>query len=114
MGWWNFATARSSPNSARPICAFRSRIAWPGRSGSTDRRRGSIWRAIRELTFEAPDLVRFPALALARRVLQTGGAAPTVFNAANEVAVAEFLAGRIAFPTITALVEATLDAAAGR
>ena len=69
---------------------------------------------VRELTFEAPDLVRFPALALARRVLETGGAAPTVFNAANEVAVGEFLAGRIAFPAITALVDATLDAAAGR
>jgi 1-deoxy-D-xylulose-5-phosphate reductoisomerase len=69
---------------------------------------------VRELTFEAPDLVRFPALALARRVLQAGGAAPTVFNAANEVAVAEFLAGRISFPAITALVDATLDAASGR
>jgi 1-deoxy-D-xylulose-5-phosphate reductoisomerase len=69
---------------------------------------------VRELTFEAPDLVRFPALALARRVLETGGAAPTVFNAANEVAVAEFLAGRISFPAITALVDATLDAASGR
>jgi 1-deoxy-D-xylulose 5-phosphate reductoisomerase len=53
-------------------------------------------------------------LALARRVLQAGGAAPTVFNAANEIAVAEFLAGRISFPAITALVEMTLDAAAGR
>jgi 1-deoxy-D-xylulose-5-phosphate reductoisomerase len=46
--------------------------------------------------------------------LQAGGAAPTVFNAANEVAVAEFLAGRISFPAITALVDATLDAATGR
>ena len=55
---------------------------------------------MRELTFEAPDLVRFPALALARRALETGGAAPTVLNAANEVAVAEFIAGRIGFPAL--------------
>jgi 1-deoxy-D-xylulose-5-phosphate reductoisomerase len=69
---------------------------------------------IHELTFEAPDLVRFPALALARRALETGGAAPTVLNAADEVAVGEFIAGRIDFPGITALVEATLDKAAGQ
>ena len=69
---------------------------------------------VRELTFEDPDLVRFPALALARQAMETGGAAPTVLNAADEVAVAEFIAGRIAFPTIAAVVEATLDAAAAR
>jgi 1-deoxy-D-xylulose-5-phosphate reductoisomerase len=69
---------------------------------------------VRELTFEAPDLVRFPALALAMRALAAGGAAPTVLNAANEVAVAEFIAGRLAFPAIAALVEMTLDAASGR
>jgi 1-deoxy-D-xylulose-5-phosphate reductoisomerase len=69
---------------------------------------------VRELTFEAPDLVRFPALALAWRALETGGAATTVLNAANEVAVGEFIAGRIGFPAIAALVEMTLDAAAGR
>ena len=66
------------------------------------------------LTFEAPDLERFPALGLARRALETGGAAPTVLNAADEVAVGEFIAGKIAFPAIAALVEATLAAAAGR
>ena len=58
--------------------------------------------------------IRFPALALARRALATGGAAPTVLNAADEIAVGEFIAGRIGFPAITALVEATLDAAAAR
>ena len=81
-------------------------------SGSMGRRRGSISPARRELTFEAPDLDRFPALALARRAMETGGAAPTVLNAADEVAVGEFIAGRISFPAIAALVEATLDAAA--
>jgi len=98
-----------SPDMRIPIAHC---LAWPrridGPAAQLDLAR------VRELTFEAPDLVRFPALAIARRVLQTGGAAPTVFNAANEVAVAEFLARRISFPAITALVEATLDAAAGR
>lgn len=70
--------------------------------------------ALRELTFENPDLTRFPALALARQAMMTGGAAPTVLNAADEVAVAEFMAGRLSFPGIAALVEATLDAAAKR
>jgi len=69
---------------------------------------------VRELTFEAPDMTRFPALALARRALEAGGASPTVLNAANEVAVGAFIAGRIGFPAIAGLVEATLDAAAGR
>jgi 1-deoxy-D-xylulose-5-phosphate reductoisomerase len=60
------------------------------------------------LTFEAPDLVRFPALRLARAALQTGGAAPTILNAANEIAVARFLAGEIGFLDIAAIVEHTL------
>ena len=98
-----------SPDMRIPIAHC---IAWPKRIDGPAARLDLA--RIRDLTFEAPDLVRFPALALARRVLQTGGAAPTVFNAANEVAVAEFLSGRIGFPAITALVEATLDAAAGR
>lgn len=70
--------------------------------------------ALRELTFENPDLTRFPALALARQAMVTGGAAPTVLNAADEVAVAEFMVGRLNFPGIAALVEATLEAAARR
>jgi len=63
------------------------------------------------LTFEQPDIIRFPALELARRALEVGGAAPTVLNAANEVAVAEFIAGRLGFMGISTLVAATLDAA---
>ncbi|HEX5210316.1 MAG TPA: 1-deoxy-D-xylulose-5-phosphate reductoisomerase [Pseudolabrys sp.] len=98
-----------SPDMRIPIAHC---LAWPKRIDGPAARLDLA--KIRDLSFEAPDLVRFPALALARRVLQTGGAAPTVFNAANEVAVAEFLGGRIGFPAITALVEATLDAASGR
>jgi 1-deoxy-D-xylulose-5-phosphate reductoisomerase len=69
---------------------------------------------IGQLTFEAPDPERFPALALGRRALETGGAAPTILNAANEVAVAAFLARKIGFGGIAALVEATLDLAEKR
>ncbi|MEE8453279.1 MAG: 1-deoxy-D-xylulose-5-phosphate reductoisomerase, partial [Limibaculum sp.] len=52
---------------------------------------------------------RFPALRLARQALQAGGSAPTVLNAANEVAVAEFLAGRLGFLGIAEVVERTLE-----
>jgi 1-deoxy-D-xylulose-5-phosphate reductoisomerase len=69
---------------------------------------------VRELTFEAPDLERFPALALAWRALEAGGGATTVLNAANEVAVGEFIGGRIGFAAIAALVEMTLEAADSR
>ena len=62
-----------------------------------------------QLTFEEPDLERFPALRIAREALETGGAAPLIMNAANEVAVEAFLAGRIGFLDILALVEATLE-----
>lgn len=58
------------------------------------------------LSFERPDLERFPALALAMAALREGGAMPAILNAANEIAVAAFLAGRLRFPDIPALVEA--------
>jgi len=67
--------------------------------------------ALATLTFEPPDLVRFPALKLARAVLEAGGAMPTVLNAANEVAVEAFLARRIGFPGIVAVVENALERA---
>ncbi|RXF74824.1 1-deoxy-D-xylulose-5-phosphate reductoisomerase [Hansschlegelia zhihuaiae] len=70
--------------------------------------------AIGRLTFEAPDMGRFPALGLARAALAAGGAAPTVLNAANEVAVALFLARRIGFMDVPRIVEETLEIAAGR
>jgi 1-deoxy-D-xylulose-5-phosphate reductoisomerase len=61
------------------------------------------------LEFEAPDNERFPALMLARGALRAGGAAPTMLNAANEVAVAAFLARRIGFLEIAAVVAETLE-----
>jgi 1-deoxy-D-xylulose-5-phosphate reductoisomerase len=60
--------------------------------------------AIGELTFRAPDELRFPATRLAREAAQAGGAAPAVLNAANEVAVAAFLSGQIGFTRIAAEV----------
>jgi 1-deoxy-D-xylulose-5-phosphate reductoisomerase len=66
--------------------------------------------AIGGLAFEAPDLDRFPCLALAFGALEEGGSAPIVLNAANEVAVAHFLAGRLAFARIAEVVEEALDA----
>ncbi len=65
---------------------------------------------IKRLEFEPPDTTRFPCLALAFHALQTGGLAPTVLNAANEVAVQAFLAHRIGFHAIPALIEHTLTA----
>lgn len=64
--------------------------------------------AIGQLTFEAPNEVLFPATRLAREAIAAGGSAPAVLNAANEVAVAAFLAGQIRFTRIAALVEETL------
>ncbi len=66
-------------------------------------------RTMTALSFEAPDLVRFPCLALAREALQRGGTAPAVLNAANEVAVRLFLDRRIRFPDIPRLVRRVLD-----
>ncbi len=63
---------------------------------------------IGELTFRAPDETRFPATRLARQAAQAGGAMPAVLNAANEVAVAAFLAGRIGFTRIAAMADEVL------
>jgi 1-deoxy-D-xylulose-5-phosphate reductoisomerase len=62
------------------------------------------------LTFFNPDVVRFPALQLAYRAMADGESMPTVMNAANEVAVAAFLAGRIRFTDIARTIEKTMDA----
>jgi 1-deoxy-D-xylulose-5-phosphate reductoisomerase len=59
---------------------------------------------IGELTFRAPDEERFPATSLCRAAAEAGGAAPAVLNAANEVAVAAFLAGQVAFTRISVMV----------
>ncbi len=98
-----------SPDMRIPIAYC---LAWPERINGPAPRLDLARAAT--LTFEEPDLARFPALALARRALEEGGAATTVLNAANEVAVAEFLARRLNFAGIFALVEATLEAALSR
>ena len=61
------------------------------------------------LTFEAPDFERFPALRLAYQALDENGTAPTILNAANEVAVAAFLERRLSFLHITAVIEETMQ-----
>jgi 1-deoxy-D-xylulose-5-phosphate reductoisomerase len=69
---------------------------------------------IRSLSFERPDLERFPCLGLAYAALRAGGTAPAVLNAANEVAVEAFLAGRLAFTEIPGVIADTLDAVPAR
>jgi 1-deoxy-D-xylulose-5-phosphate reductoisomerase len=86
-------------------------LAWPDRIDAATR---LDFARLQSLTFEAPDPERFPALRLARLALEAGAGAPTVLNAANEVAVGEFLERRIGFAGIPALVEATIAAAAAR
>ncbi len=66
--------------------------------------------ALARLDFEAPDLAAFPCLGLAYDALRVGGSAPAVLNAANEVAVAAFLAGRLPFLAIADLIKATMAA----
>jgi 1-deoxy-D-xylulose 5-phosphate reductoisomerase len=92
-----------TPDMRTPIAVT---LAWPGRMPTPAARLDLA--AIAKLTFEVPDSARFPAINLARQALQTGGAAPTILNAANEVAVDAFLNGRIGFLDITRIVEQTL------
>jgi 1-deoxy-D-xylulose-5-phosphate reductoisomerase len=93
-----------SPDMRTPIAYA---LGWPKRiSAPADR---LDFAKMRELTFEAPDPVRFPALRLARTVLQAGGQAPTILNAANEICVAAFLDRKIAFTDIAVIVESVLD-----
>jgi 1-deoxy-D-xylulose-5-phosphate reductoisomerase len=82
-------------------------LAWPRRLATSAPRLDLA--AIARLDFAAPDEQRFPALRLAREVLAAGAGAPTVLNAANEVAVAAFLARKIGFLDIAAIVETVLD-----
>ena len=81
-------------------------LAWPNRMVAPSARLDLP--AAGTLTFEAPDPERFPALRLASAALEAGGAAPAVLNAANEIAVAAFLDGKIPFLEIAAIVEETL------
>ena len=83
-----------------------STLAWPARMNTPCDPLDLA--AIGTLTFRAPDEERFPATRLARQVAEAGGAAPAVLNAANEIAVAAFLAGQIGFTRIAAQVEDVL------
>jgi 1-deoxy-D-xylulose-5-phosphate reductoisomerase len=85
-------------------------LAWPERIDGPAKKLDLA--AIGQLTFEAPDPVRFPSLRLVQEALRAGGAMPTVFNAANEVAVDAFLNRKISFGGISRLVEATMEKAA--
>jgi 1-deoxy-D-xylulose-5-phosphate reductoisomerase len=82
-------------------------LAWPERieSGVSSLDLFQIAR----LDFEAPDLLRFPCLRLAFEAVHTGGSAPAILNAANEVAVAAFLDERLPFTAIPEVVEETLQ-----
>jgi len=83
-------------------------LAWPERIESGV---GSLdLFAVAQLDFEAPDLERFPCLRLAVEAMEAGGTAPTILNAANEIAVEAFLDGRIGFTRIGRVIEQTLDA----
>lgn len=92
-----------SPDMRTPIAHA---LAWPRRMASPSPRLDLA--QVAQLTFEAPDPVRFPALRLAREALAAGGSAPTVLNAANEVAVEAFLQQQIGFLDIASIVEQTL------
>ena len=92
------------PDMRSPIAvayAWPDRLPWPAPALDL--------AAFGQLTFEAPDLEKFPAIATARAALTHGGAAPTVMNAANEVAVAAFLDRRLGFLDIAATVDRALD-----
>ena len=92
------------PDMRAPIaCAFAwpDRLPWPAQPLDL--------AAIGSLTFQTPDLDRFPAVSLARQALRAGGAAPNAMNAANEAAVAAFLDRRIGFLDIAATVAETLE-----
>jgi 1-deoxy-D-xylulose-5-phosphate reductoisomerase len=94
-----------SPDMRTPIAHA---LAWPERM-HVDVPRLDL-AALAKLEFAAPDPVRFPALRLCREALMAGGAAPCVLNAANEVAVALFLARKLGFLDIAVVVEETLAA----
>jgi 1-deoxy-D-xylulose-5-phosphate reductoisomerase len=92
-----------TPDMAIPIAHT---LAWPTRIETSAEKLNLA--KMGTLSFAAPDLERFPALALALDALQTGGAAPNILNAANEVAVGEFLAGNMGFHSIVPVVTETL------
>lgn len=93
-----------SPDMRTPIAYT---LGWPSRTAAPAKRLNLA--QIKRLDFEEPDLDRFPALRLAREALRAGGGAPTVLNAANEVAVAGFLDRKIGFLDIAEIVQTVLE-----
>ncbi len=93
-----------SPDMRTPIA---NALAWPDRIDAGVQRLDLATAA--RLDFEAPDLVAFPCLAHAFAALRAGGAAPIVLNAANEIAVAAFLDGRIGFLDIERVIASGLE-----
>lgn len=98
----------SAPDMRTPIAHC---LAWPGRRSVGSRRLELA--ELGQLSFEAPDLDRFPALLLARQALEAGGWATNILNAANEIAVQAFLNREIGFVDISAIVEGAIARAAG-
>ncbi len=93
-----------TPDMRTPIA---STLAWPDRTPSPSAKLD--FAEIAKLTFEAPDLERFPALRIAREAVKAGGIMPASLNAANEVAVAAFLEGHVKFLDIAAITEQVLE-----
>lgn len=93
-----------SPDMRTPISYA---LAWPGRMVAPAQKLSLA--EIGRLDFEVPDIERFPALGLARAALHSGKSAPTILNAANEVAVSAFLDGKIGFLQIANIVEKTIE-----
>jgi 1-deoxy-D-xylulose-5-phosphate reductoisomerase len=95
----------STPDMCLPI---QYALTYPDRAASE--RVQTNFPKIGTLTFEEPDVERFPAIELARRAGEVGGTLPAVLNAANEIAVEAFVNRKINFPQITELVHRTMDA----
>jgi 1-deoxy-D-xylulose-5-phosphate reductoisomerase len=95
----------SAPDMRTPIAHA---LGWPRRIASPSRRLDLA--GLGQLVFQRPAHDRFPALGLAIDSMKSGGLAPTVLNAANEIAVQAFLDRRIGFLDISRVVGATLDA----
>jgi 1-deoxy-D-xylulose-5-phosphate reductoisomerase len=100
----SFLAQLGAPDMRIPIAHA---LAWPERFQTSVSRLDLV--AVARLDFEPPDPARFPALALARAALAAGGAAPTLLNAANEVAVGAFLDRNLRFPEIAAIVAETME-----
>jgi 1-deoxy-D-xylulose-5-phosphate reductoisomerase len=94
-----------NPDMCTPIAHA---LAWPKRL-LTDVPALNLFETA-QLNFQSPDTVKFPALELARQAMRAGGLAPTILNAANEIAVAAFLKQKIRFTEIAQIVENTLQA----